>query len=1213
LPNILSNLLQFDPPQTTPTGINDAAEREQALDITRSFIVEAPAGSGKTGLLIQRLLKLLASDSVTDPAQVLAITFTRKATHEMRDRVLQQLAAARLGNPPSNPFDATTRPMAEAALARDQRLGWGLLEHPNRLNISTIDAFCIQIANSLPVLSGAGGQAPVEDSAELYADAARRTLNLLGGDDPALTTALETLLLHRDGDLANCETLIAEMLNWRDQWGNLIPLSNEQLSDHYLETVTLPRLEKALDQAICRALLQLDKLMPAPVLQQLCDLASEMAEAEGYKGAPSPIAICRSRNQPPSEKAHDLEHWVALAHLLIKPSTPRDWRKAVSGNIVRFEILRHHQADLKSIIAQLDGHEELLKALSALTTLPPATYPQEQWQVVKALFRVLSRALVELQFVFEARGECDFTQFSLIAREALRRDSALDDYAASTGFNLEHLLVDEMQDTSNSQYELIRLLTQRWDGGSQTVFLVGDPKQSIYLFRQARVARFIDTLRNARLGDVPLTPLYLTANFRSQGNLVGAFNDTFSLVFPTSLEDASSEAVPYRNASAVRPRGDGPDIVWHTSANPYSADKAVCAEARITQRNTNAAEIRTLIEAWRALPLPADRIGKPWGIAVLVRSRKHLLPIVRAFKEGDPIPFRAVKTEPLAERQEVLDLLSLTRALLHPADRTAWLALLRTPWCGLTLRDLHLLAGQDDDSWSKRTLLDTIVERGELLSTDGVSRLEPFWTVMSAALAQRGQLPLSHWIARTWRAFGAEPFSTAEELANIERFFQLLDELEARPGPISITTLEQKIARLYAAESTEADAVDLMTMHNAKGLEWDFVVVPELESSSGKSGSRLLSWLEIEAGNESDADPDIAHGIIAPVQSKGTESQALNKWMRSIDSAREAAERKRLFYVACTRAREELHLFAAPDLKKDGEVSRRSDSLLAAAWAAAKQYFEEEDAAAETPGFVDDIAAAGIALVPPPSQPVPERTLQRIPLEAFPPTSRSQPSTSAGSGSGSGSGSGAGTSTGAGAPHLASEMWEPFTRPEGGFEARAFGNATHAFLELLATRIAAGSSPTALLSELPTWTPRISTVLRASGLAPEEIARAASTILRGLTRTLEDVDGQWILAAHPQASSEAAIASESGTIRLDRTFLSGATPHDNASTHLWVVDFKTGTHGAEGLEAFLTREREKYAPQLETYGARLAERGIPIRLALFYPMLPKLIWWPFKS
>jgi ATP-dependent exoDNAse (exonuclease V) beta subunit len=1166
---MMSNLVAF------PSAIQDSTEREQALDITRSLIVEAPAGSGKTGLLIQRFLKLLAHESVTDPAQVIAITFTRKATHEMRDRVLRQLSAAAGGDALGNAFDEATRNFAQAALARDRQLGWGLLDHPERLNISTIDGLCTRIAGSLPVLSGAGGQSPIDEAGELYAEAAQRTLNLLGGDDPALTRALTTLLLHRDGSLADCQKLISEMLAWRDQWGNLVPLSGAQLTDEYLESVTRPRLEAALELAICRTLTRLDKVMPRNLCEQLTSLASRMGHSDGYKGGVSPIAVCRELKSAPGTAATDLAHWRALAHLLIAPYKS-DWRSpaGLRSDHLKLELAKAHKAELADLIASLSATPGLREALCELTTLPPLKYPQEQWVVAKALFRVLSRALVELQFVFELRGECDFTQLSLVARDALSRDGAGDDLALAVGMKLQHLLVDEMQDTSSSQYELIRLLTEHWDGASQTVFLVGDPKQSIYLFRQARVERFIDTLRQARLGDLPLTPIYLTANFRSQANLVEAFNNTFSRVFPTSVEAADSETVPYREAHANRKSAPGPHLEWHTTTIPYAAEPVT----RQRQLEQNALQIRKLVEQWRARPLPPDR-SKPWRIAVLIRNRAHLAAIVRAFKAAPDVPYKGVKTEPLGERQEILDLVALTRALLHRADRTAWLALLRTPWCGLTLRDLHLLAGQDDPAYEERTILDLIAERGDLLSADAVARLEPFWTVMNAAVAQRGRLPLSRWVERTWRAFGAEAFASAEELLNIEQFFVLLDELESRPGPVSISRLEQRLSRLYAAESSDPDAVELMTIHNAKGLEWDFVVVPELESGSARTHSRLLSWLEIEDG-AADSD-DVAHGIIAPVQPKGEQALALNKWMNSIHSAREAAERKRLFYVASTRAREELHLFAAPQRNAGGEIKPKSDSLLAAAWPAAEAHFQTTQEAEP----LQIAASADLIPFPAPA----ERTIQRVPLTAFP-------------------------TTNPGAPGLASETWvEPasFSRPEGSYEARTLGNATHTFLELLATRIAAGASPAILLSELPTWQIRVAAVLRASGLTRDQVSRASATVLRSLTRTLEDPAGLWLLSPHPAALSEAALSTASGTLRLDRTFFAGTEPLQPGSTHRWIVDYKTGTHAAAGLDAFLAEEKTKYAPQLEAYAAHLAADGHPIRLALYYPAIPNLIWWPY--
>lgn len=1237
------------------TFIPDAGERQLALDITQSFIIEAPAGSGKTGLLIQRLLKLLASENVTDPAQILAITFTRKATHEMRQRVLTQLSAATSGEPFKNDFDRQTRPLAEAVVARDRALGWNLLEHPDRLNISTIDSLCTQIARSLPVLSGAGGQAPVEDASTLYTQAARQTLAMLGGADPALSHALELLLLHRDGDLGNCEKLIAEMLQWRDQWGNLIPLTGEQLTDSYLESYTLPRLERALQQAICRALTRLDALMPPDLCHELASLARKMSAAEGYQGADSPIALCRELKSAPGTAAHDLEHWRALAHIAIASST-QTFRKptGISSRNIKFEITKPHKAELVEQIGQLQDIPGLCEALCSLTNLPPLHYPAEQWLITKALFRVLSHALVELQLVFSQTGQCDFTEFSLLARTALLETSSTDDLASSTGFDLQHLLVDEMQDTSTSQYDLIRLLTQRWDAHSQTVFLVGDPKQSIYLFRQARVARFIDTLNSRLLGDLKLTPLYLTTNFRSQANLVDSFNQTFSQIFPPppsedesqnraehsrgtgmgsepgissasglaskdkphperAVAPSDTELVPYRPAHAHRDRAEGSELRWHPTPLSYSAtSKSHLHHLQIVK---NASEIRAIVEACRARTLPADRT-RPWQIAVLVSNRRHLLEIVKAFKAGDapsaspglypgtstakaaPIPYRAVKTEPLAQRQEILDLLSLTRALLHPGDRTAWLALLRTPWCGITLTDLHLLTGADDDSFRQRSVLDLLEERGELLSDDAIARLRPFYSIMTAALSRRGTLPLSEWVNRTWRAFGTEAFTSPDEFTNIEHYLQLLDELEAEPAPWTISRLKSRLDRLYAAPSTAADAVDLMTIHKAKGLEWDVVIIPELESRGARTQSRLLNWLEIETGNES--DPETAHGIIAPVAAKGADSQALNQWISSIINEREAAEYKRLFYVACTRAREELHLFAAPARNAKGKVSPVSYSLLKAAWRAAEPIFVAHDAKAGVgtdaepgaePGDLGGIAAAAnLTLV----EPRPPRLIQRIPLPAdFTPPGAT----------------GLDSETGVQQPGIYEAA--AFTRPEGSFQARAFGNATHTFLELLTHRIANGELCEDLKSKLPAWSPRIQTVLRAAGLAPASIVQQTATILRSLSRTLEDSHGQWLLTSHPEASTETVISTPTETIRLDRTFLAGAEPLSTGQTHLWIIDYKTGSHAVEGLEAFLEAQKKTYAPQLETYAGHLKQRGKPIRLALYYPALATLLWWAY--
>src|SRR3978361_980976 len=127
----MSNVLSFP----SMAGASDVGAREAALDIRQSCIVEAPAGSGKTGLLMQRYLKLLAQGDVAKPEEILAITFTNKATAELHERVFAQLVAARTAPLPTEAFDLQTRTLAEAVLARDAALGWHILDHPQSLNI----------------------------------------------------------------------------------------------------------------------------------------------------------------------------------------------------------------------------------------------------------------------------------------------------------------------------------------------------------------------------------------------------------------------------------------------------------------------------------------------------------------------------------------------------------------------------------------------------------------------------------------------------------------------------------------------------------------------------------------------------------------------------------------------------------------------------------------------------------------------------------------------------------------------------------------------------------------------------------------------------------------------------------------------------------------------------------------------------------------------
>jgi len=377
------------------------------------------------------------------------------------------------------------------------------------------------------------------------------------------------------------------------------------------------------------------------------------------------------------------------------------------------------------------------------------------------------------------------------------------------------------------------------------------------------------------------------------------------------------------------------------------------------------------------------------------------------------------------------------------------------------------------------------------------------------------------------------------------------------------------------------------------------VIVPGLEKKPPVSREKLLTWNEINS-----ADTDAASIVLAPIVSRGEGSKELNDWLKGIDKARNAAERKRLFYVACTRAREELHLFASPEETSKGEVHRPYGSLLATAWPAAQMHFadvvpvaedrtkkfvmslfpEEEDE-----GFIDSIAASGEEQERP-------TMLQRLPLN-FSAHARFDAARKLPYGD------------------VETAMDDArFDRPVGSFEARAFGNALHAFLEILAKRLADRIGVEMLLREIVGWSPRIAAVLRGEGLSPAVVERLTTRVETAMTNTLRDPEGLWVLSSHNWASSEHALTSwedKRGSVRLDRVFLAGAEPLKPGDDYLWIIDYKTATHGRERVDDFLAEERAKYGPQMEAYGRMMHGRETPgkLRVGLYYPTLSRLIWW----
>jgi ATP-dependent helicase/nuclease subunit A len=1145
----------------------DQTERALTLDTSRSFLVQAPAGSGKTELLTRRLLKLLAE--VDEPEQILAITFTLAATAEMRARVLTALerAAANPGD------DQEEMQLARAALANDKKQGWNLLQQPQRLNIQTIDAVCLAIAHETPLLSRLGASlTPTDKPQPLYTTAARRTLARLGGD-PVLSNALRALLQLRGTSLGDCERLIADMLDKRDQWGRVLPLSGVDDWSRVRDALEAP-LRRIHQEALTKAQ-SLFALHPG--------LAQELVGVLSYAcGNVDPDSdLFALRDVVHVRQLTDSAQWIRVCNfLLTKAST---WRKSPPPNS-GFSSGNGGKAAKERFLSLLEsfGKEPAIHAvLCELRGLPPQHYTEEESQMLQHMLVILRHAIAELRVVFAERGIVDFVELGLAAREVLLdEEGELSELAAEVAGRWRHLLVDEFQDTSRSQYELLTLLAGGWESAGQgTCFLVGDPMQSIYMFRQAEVELFELTQRHG-LGEgtaaLHLTPLQLQVNFRSHAGLVDRLNDIFSRIFVPNPGDDYQVSFARSTAYKAAPPGGTGVHIW-----PFFRSAQASPEEKRRSTNSEAAQVVSIIqENWPKVKA-AQKAGVEYRIAVLVRARPHLAVIVGKLREAE-IPFRAVEIEQLGDRQEVRDLTALTRALLQPMDRIAWLTVLRAPWCGLTLRDLHALCGGDLKEFAARPMLTLLRERVLVLSEDGQTRAQRVHAVLETALrGKHRQVSLARWVERTWATLGGRACVDRAGYENVRAYFAMLEDL----GP-EAAGLEERIAELCAQPDPLADercGVLLMTIHKAKGLGFDIVVVPGLEGGTRPDQQALLRWME-QTRLVGESEREEREFVVAPIGRNGEEG-GIYQWIGDQQAKREDQEARRLLYVAATRARQELHLLGTALIKKENhELSKGSSrSLLGIAWPALAGEFEQaREQQEETPSAPP--RQTSLAFPPP-------ILLHRLPAEWKPP----------------------GDVTVAVPDRL--EQAETMERPRGSLAARAFGTVVHALLEELARL--PGIDP----GELRGWRGRALAMLRSAGLPRAEAERQSAEVERALVAVLRDPTGRWILGARADAQTEISWSSWSApggaggvvqTLRGDRIFRAGAEPHSSAETHLWIVDYKTARHGTSGIDAFLQSEKEKYLQQLEAYAGVMRKvhgGNLPLRLALYYPLLARLVWW----
>jgi ATP-dependent exoDNAse (exonuclease V) beta subunit len=1136
--------------------VADQRERTQALDPTRSFIVQSPAGSGKTGLLIQRYLVVLAHARA--PEEVLAITFTRKAAAEMRARVLEGLQAARNGTASESDHHAQTIGLAARVLARDRERSWGIEANPGRLQIMTIDALCSALTRRLPLLSGLGPVPHIEEKAgELYREAARATLGLL--DEPGYGDLVAALLRHLDNDFAAAEDMLERLLQRRDQWLRTVGRG----------PVTRATVERALVNLARDRMARVRAAVPEMFIPNVLEMVRYAAGNLAAIAPASALAGCSDITALPGDAIEDLATWRGIAQLLL--TSESELRKTVNvktgfpskAGAQGTERARREaaKAQAEALLDNLVAHQPFVEALAAVRQLPDPAYDDRQWRFIEALGRLLPLALAQLKLVFQQRGAVDFIETTLGAIAALGEADAPTDLALALDYRIQHLLIDEFQDTSYSHFELLQRLTAGWQpGDGRTLFLVGDPMQSIYRFREAEVALFL-RVRERGIGHLAPEPLRLQVNFRSQSPVVEWVNGVFEQTLPEA-EDLAAGAVPYSPSVAYRSALAGSGVEVHALID-----------------NEAAQEPQLVLELIRR----AHAEDPDGTVAVLVRSRSHLAGIVPVLKDGG-IAFRAIDIEALTHRPVVRDLHALTRALIHPADRTAWLAVLRAPWCGLTLRDLEILAGEVPasvpepggafDHTVEQLMHDE--ERIERMSADGRRRLLSLREALGPVLNERGRATLRRRVEGAWMRLGGPACcEDTVDLDDAQVFLQIVDELE-RGGDIQdLRALDERLGELYALPDLQApERLQIMTIHKSKGLEFDTVIIAGLGRKPRADDRQLLHWLERPGDDDR---PDL---LLAAVTETGQEADPIYQCVSRLHEERQREEDARLLYVAVTRARRRAHLIGATQADQRKACAKRpvGGSLLERLWpalapefdAAARRVLQREEQAEEVPAgprhtvvqFIRRLAADWQLPSPP--------------------------------------GSVQWTAPAAAAP---AEWLPEIEFSWAGETARHVGTVVHRFLQQIAQDGLARWNA----ERLGAAEDIARSALRAAGVPDVELDQACTRVHRALKGALAHDKARWVLGAHRDAQAEVRLTAKLDReliyVAVDRTFV------DDSGTR-WIVDYKTGLHEGGDLEVFLNREQERYRPQLERY-ARVMRGldGRKVRVALYFPLLQAWREW----
>ena len=840
--------------------LTDAHARARVLNPTVSAAVTASAGSGKTeSLALAYLTRLAVADR---PEELLTLTYTRKACAELQQRVLDIIAEARSGKTPDSDHGALRQKIGGQALARSANKGWDLEHQPNALKFMTYDSFFQSLATMLPGVNGIHESFKVtEDGGALYDEAVNRLLSSTG--DTGTDNAVDYLWAHFDGSEERMRRLLVHMLAFREQWLEAV-LSVRGVDDLgclFTETLNFMIVERlgAASGAICKH----------------WTLLLSVLDGQGdYFDPDSPLFTVAQLGRPLSSDLASFEDWKALANWVL-----------TKGGAARRSFNKHQGFPAKAQVAagdyeasverktellewlQSDDAAEAIAALVDIQKLPEADLSISDLETLRALVKVLIMGAAQLQMVFQERNRCDHIEYAMRALVALGHESAPSELALRMDCALGHILCDEFQDTNAVQFAALTRLVSGWEAGDGRTFIaVGDPKQSIYSFRKANPALFIEACERG-LGELALESLVLETNFRSDQAVIQWVDEVFSETFPAQA-DLQRGGVPHSRSSTVRTNKDqsGVRLLGATGETVEAA-----------RRN----EAQVVIEQIQGVL----RNDPDASIAVLVKSRRAAGPLLEQFVTVG-MPVKAIDMFPLAGMDAVQDVVSLAKYIVEPCTVQYGYEWLRARSVGLSLADLDALAEVSGGNLVHRF-------KSASLSEDGTQRAARILPVLESAHRMRGRETVREITEKVWLTLGGCVYlSNDGERSAIEQVLALIGDLET-DNELTVSTLDRRLSVRHGSSLPDASAnIEVMTVHRSKGQEYDYVFVMGAGAASRSNERPALLWEGRNGGL-----------VMAPISETGSNVPGVYGHLYENERARKSYELSRELYVAVTRAR----------------------------------------------------------------------------------------------------------------------------------------------------------------------------------------------------------------------------------------------------------------------------------------------------------------------